>query len=141
MKASKQSVYPIFSCFQSASKLQNVYLILFIKQVSILNLCFSSTDQMEDWKYGSREDNEHSVSCSLPVFHPASKPKIYFLILLSISGFIVFLLHSIVKSWCFFELGAIELGAISNLNSCFSKVRILLSLPSSSEKKQSTLSV
>ena len=38
---------------------------------------------MENWKYGSREDNEHSVSCSLPVFHPASKPKIYFLILLN----------------------------------------------------------
>ena len=49
---------------------------------------------MEDWKYGSREDNEHSVSCSLPVFHPASKPKIYFLILLiskySILQFTVF---------------------------------------------------
>ena len=60
--------------------------VLKYKQVSILNLCFSSTDQMEDWKYGSREDNEHSVSCSLPVFHPASKPKIYFLILLNISN-------------------------------------------------------
>ncbi len=37
---------------------------------------------MEDWKYGSREDNEHSVSSSLPAFHSSSKPKIYFLILL-----------------------------------------------------------
>ena len=34
------------------------------------------------WKIGSPEDNEHSVSSSLPVFHPSSKPKIYFLILL-----------------------------------------------------------
>ena len=36
---------------------------------------------MEVWKYESREDNEHSVSSSLPFFHPSSKPKIYFLIL------------------------------------------------------------
>ena len=35
------------------------------------------------WKIGSREDNEHSVSSNLPVFHPSSKPKIYFLILLN----------------------------------------------------------
>ena len=41
-----------------------------------------SSDELEDWKYGSREDNEHSVSSNLPVFQPSSKPKIYFLILL-----------------------------------------------------------
>ena len=34
------------------------------EQVSILNLYFSSSDALEDWKCGSQEDNEHKVSSS-----------------------------------------------------------------------------
>ena len=39
-----------------------------------------------NWKIGSWKDSEQSVSPNLPFFHPSSKPKTRFLILLIVTS-------------------------------------------------------